>query len=142
MLPSGNSRLSRLHTKISLSPRGQKGDVRKLQFRVLPDDRTCSYLEIWLPTRDETWTDDGWMELTLTPPAGRKVAASSSWNKEACDRVGIKGRCSLQGILRIYRPPHEQGKVHHCLAAHGLAQFCATTCALRHVDDWIQESAG
>jgi hypothetical protein len=72
VLPSGNSRLSRLHAKISLPANSKNGDERTLQFRVLPDDRTCSYLEIWLPTRDETWPDDDWMKLTLKPPGGQK----------------------------------------------------------------------
>jgi hypothetical protein len=72
VLPSGNSRLSRLHAKISLPANSKNRDERTLQFRVLPDDRTCSYLEIWLPTRDETWPDDDWMKLTLKPPGGQK----------------------------------------------------------------------
>ena len=67
VLPSGNSRLSRLHAKISLPANSKNGNERKLQFRVLPDDRTCSYLEIWLPVRDESWPKV-WMDLTLTPP--------------------------------------------------------------------------
>ena len=71
VLPSGNSRLSRLHARFSLPPRnGKNQGMEELQFRVLPDDRTCSYLEIWLPARDKTWTDDNWMELTLKPPGG------------------------------------------------------------------------
>ena len=49
----------------------KKANERKLQFRVLPDDRTCSYLEIWLPARDEAWPKV-WMELTLTPPGGQE----------------------------------------------------------------------
>ena len=72
VLPSGNSRLSRLHAKISLPPSDSKnGDARELQFRVLPDDRTCSYLEIWLPTLPDITTRD-WVELTLEPPGGQE----------------------------------------------------------------------
>ncbi len=75
VLPSGNSRLSRLHARISLAPSGQDEDSKELQFRVLPDDRTCSYLEIWLPARDKAWSEDGWMDLTLKPPGGETSEA-------------------------------------------------------------------
>jgi hypothetical protein len=72
VLPSGNSRLSRLHAKISLPPRnGKNRGMEKLQFCVLPDDRTCSYLEIWLPALPGTSPKD-WMELTLKPPGGQE----------------------------------------------------------------------
>ena len=52
-----NAHLCHLRARdLSLSPGMAKtANERKLQFRVLPDDRTCSYLEIWLPARDEAW---------------------------------------------------------------------------------------
>jgi len=71
VLPSGNSRLSRLHAKISLPANGKNGNERKLQFRVLPDDKTCSYLEIWLPALPKR-SNEVWMELTLTSPGGQE----------------------------------------------------------------------
>jgi hypothetical protein len=75
VLPSGNSRLARLHARVVLPPgNGKNEETKKLEFRVLPDDRTCSYLEIWLPTREDTWTDD-WMEITLKPPGGEMSEA-------------------------------------------------------------------
>ena len=49
VLPSGNSRLLQGHAQFTLGPSGSATDKHKLKWRVLPDDATPSYLEIWLP---------------------------------------------------------------------------------------------
>lgn len=46
VLPSGNSRLSRCHAKFDLSGAGKE---QALAWRLLPDDPTPSFMEIWLP---------------------------------------------------------------------------------------------
>jgi hypothetical protein len=46
VIPSGNSHLGRLHAELAFDREGQAVD---LHWRVLPDDRTPSFLEIWLP---------------------------------------------------------------------------------------------
>ena len=48
VLPAGNSYLLRTHAQVSFEKIGQ---VVLLNWRVLPDCRTPSYLEIWLPYR-------------------------------------------------------------------------------------------
>jgi hypothetical protein len=50
VIPSGNSHLGRLHAERAFDRPGQTVD---LHWRVLPDDRTPSFLEIWLPL--EAW---------------------------------------------------------------------------------------
>ena len=45
VLPSGNSYLSRCHARFSINA----GRKKELHWRVQPDDRTESWLEIWLP---------------------------------------------------------------------------------------------
>ena len=50
VIPSGNSHLGRLHAELTFDRPGQ---TMKLHWRVLPDDRTPSFLEIWLPL--EVW---------------------------------------------------------------------------------------
>ena len=45
VLPSGNSYLSRCHANLSIGP----GRQTELHWRVQPDDRTESWVEIWLP---------------------------------------------------------------------------------------------
>jgi hypothetical protein len=46
VLPAGNSYLARCHARFSLGP---APDPITLRWRIQPDDKTPSYLEIWLP---------------------------------------------------------------------------------------------
>lgn len=48
VLPSGNSRQSRCHARIALNNK----EPQTLKWRILPDDATPSYLEVWLPRRE------------------------------------------------------------------------------------------
>ena len=66
VLPSGNGHLSRCHARISFQ--SLNPDV-ELKWRVQPDDRTSSFLEIWMPHRDPSETASR-MEVTVTPPGG------------------------------------------------------------------------
>src|SRR6266581_4297263 len=71
VVAAGNNRLSRCHASFHLEAHGVQGDRHSLTWRILPDDRTPSYLEIWLP-------NGGWpsVRVQVTPPGG---AAPSSW---------------------------------------------------------------
>lgn len=62
ILPAGNSLLMKDHVQFTLSA---DQPSRRLQWRVLSDDPTDSFLEIWYP-RDCT----GLVRITLTPPDG------------------------------------------------------------------------
>jgi hypothetical protein len=66
VLPAGNSHLLRGHAPVSFSSKTQSV---ALHWRVLPDDRTPSTMEIWLP-----WRAGGLgpsrMSVTVTPPGG------------------------------------------------------------------------
>jgi hypothetical protein len=66
ILPSGNSHLRRAHAKVSFRNPTDKLDM---SWRVLPDDRTSSFLEIWLPHRPGG-AGATRMALTVTPPGG------------------------------------------------------------------------
>jgi hypothetical protein len=79
-LPAGNSYLSRCHALASFRRRNQ---VVPLQWRVLPDDQTPSYLEIWLPFRGGA-AGPSRLELTITSPTGQsrtiqEGGAAQSW---------------------------------------------------------------
>lgn len=63
VMPCGNSHLARGHSEMAFPKRN---DAKSMCWRVLPDDRTSSFLEIWLPPR----TGAARMELTVTPPGG------------------------------------------------------------------------
>ncbi len=70
VLPSGNSFLDRCHAKRTLRP----DESQELRWRVQPDDRTPSFLEIWPrpATRDGTAPA---LEVSLQAPDGSTVAA-------------------------------------------------------------------
>jgi len=57
-VPAGNAYQSRTHANASLAP----GESVTLHWRVQPDDRTESYLELWLPEGAEG------VQISVTPP--------------------------------------------------------------------------
>jgi hypothetical protein len=65
VLPSGNSFLARCHAELRLAP----GEQRTLRWRVQPDDRTPSFLEIW-PGPVSTGGAAPKLRVTVTPPDG------------------------------------------------------------------------
>jgi len=62
VLPAGNSFLSRLHAQTSFTAAGQK---QPLMWRIPPDDRTPSILEVWLPAALPATSR---LTLTITSP--------------------------------------------------------------------------
>jgi hypothetical protein len=68
VIPAGNNRLSRCHASFTLAAQGNR---KSLAWRILPDDRTPSFLEIWLPNGGAPS-----VRVQVTPPGG---AAPSPW---------------------------------------------------------------
>jgi hypothetical protein len=64
VLPAGNNHLSRCHARFTL----EAGESQVLEWRILPDDATPNFLEIWL-TSD---TPAGSIEIQVTPPGNRE----------------------------------------------------------------------
>ena len=64
VLPAGNSHLARLHAEVRFE---QPGQTVVLHWRVLPDDRTPSFMEIWLP---RAAPDQKRVRLRVRPPYG------------------------------------------------------------------------
>ena len=63
VLPSGNSHLSRTHARLSFQA---VGETRSLEWRVLPDDKSPSFVEIWLPRGAPADR----IEVSVTAPTG------------------------------------------------------------------------
>lgn len=74
VLPAGNGFQSRTHARLFLTPAEPR---HTLQWRVQPDDRTESYLELWLAPGTQ-------VQVTVTPPDG---AAGSGPVTEGMVRV-------------------------------------------------------
>jgi len=70
VLPAGNNHLSRCHARLSLSP----GESRELAWRVLPDDQTDSYLEIYIPMG--LFPAPPTVEFSITAPDGAASKAT------------------------------------------------------------------
>ena len=49
VLGAGNHHLARMHARLDLAPQGAPAATQSLAWRLPPDDRTPSFLEIWLP---------------------------------------------------------------------------------------------
>jgi hypothetical protein len=64
VIPSGNSHLARAHAKVTFQA---AGDQAALPLRVLPDDLTPSFVEIWLPPAAAAGNR---VELTIATPQG------------------------------------------------------------------------
>lgn len=65
VLPSGNSYLSRIHGHVSFT--AAPPETKTLHWRVQPDDRTPSFLEVWLPA---TVPGQSRVTLRITSPTG------------------------------------------------------------------------
>jgi hypothetical protein len=65
VLPAGNSNLSRCHASFNLP-----GEYQELRWRVQPDDRTLSYVEIWLPEGFDPASRSGRVALSVETPSG------------------------------------------------------------------------
>jgi hypothetical protein len=116
VLPAGNSHLLRCHAAFALKPKPskkvkeEKDPSRKLlHWRVLPDDRTESFLEIWYP---EKHAAD--LEVSVTAPNGLAtpffgLTTSYVWS----DGTRVLGRIdfypppagSKRGVIRIALAP-------------------------------------
>jgi len=70
VLPAGNSMLARCHARFSLPA----GAVQRMQWRVQPDDRACSFMEIWTPPIPNGQPEPP-IEVRVTTPTG----ATSPW---------------------------------------------------------------
>jgi hypothetical protein len=139
VLPAGNSRLSRLHARISLSPKGEKGCMQELQFRVLPDDRTCSYLEIWLPTLPRPSSKD-WMEITLEPPGGERSLVLGAGAGKRAMQWAPHGDVLCKVYYEFIAPPTNRGRYVIALlptdlpdCEHQLAPFGTWTIAFKNL---------
>jgi len=66
ILPSGNSNLTRCHALVGFEKRGA---TQVLPWQMQPDDRTSSFLEIWLPER-RAGRKGSRLAVTVSPPGG------------------------------------------------------------------------
>jgi hypothetical protein len=93
VLPAGNNHLSRCHAQVVLAA----GAEETLQWRILPDDATPSFVEIWISGDD---ADDGLVAIEVTPPGG----PGSGWvhlNEVRCAKVNGSAICTIVHLNRV-----------------------------------------
>jgi hypothetical protein len=74
VLPAGNSHLARCHARFTLAHNAQQQP--RLHWRIQPDDRTPSYMELWLP---QLSAGHARVAVRVNPPG---AANTSPWIKE------------------------------------------------------------
>jgi hypothetical protein len=94
VLPVGNSFLLRTHAQVSFGLDDEKeDDVVSLNWRVLPDGKTPSYLEIWLPYTPPPIAASR-LKVTVTSPTG------ASWSVDELGPPQQFGPGPFYGELR------------------------------------------
>jgi len=69
VMGSGNSHLARVHARIEQRQlQAAENHCVELPWRIQPDDRTPSYVEVWLPHRDSKFPSP--IELSVVTPGG------------------------------------------------------------------------
>lgn len=71
VLPAGNANLARCHAEVKL-PGSAQPEPECLNWRLLPDDRTRSILEIWLP--DVRPVEEARISLSIATPDGTECS--------------------------------------------------------------------
>ena len=95
VLPSGNGFRDNCRARMTLAP-ATRGEVT---LRLLPDDQSVSFVEIWLTGLDR-------MRLAITPPQGTKFDRLIQNIDAVFDWQGNLGAGLMQTMARIYVRPY------------------------------------
>jgi len=87
VLPAGNNHLSRCHAHFDLAPSASQA----LEWRVLPDDATPNFLEIW-PRAEE---DADHLEITVQPPGAAARAGVAARRFTRGDVFALRGASGI-----------------------------------------------
>jgi hypothetical protein len=141
VLPAGNSHLSRCHARFDLDA----GASQELRWRVLSDDWTESYLEIWFPNGSDALT------VRLTAPDGDASVAFSAGvgstyqiggNVVAEAKYYAPGEVGKLAMLRLTLAPTAWPDGGKPLAPAGLWRIKVDNAAgdaeVRDIHAWIQ----
>ena len=77
VVPAGNNRLQRCHAEVSPAP-GKK-DAQPLRWRILPDDLTPSFIEMWLPITGNAPATVQVMVTTPTNSQSSPIKPGEEW---------------------------------------------------------------
>ncbi|MBB3019690.1 hypothetical protein FHR70_002755 [Microvirga lupini] len=103
VIPSGNSHLARAHATVSFQA---AGDQATLPLRVLPDDLTPSFVEIWLPPPPAAAANR--VELTIATPQG-DVSPPLEENDSDYLQYEIGGKVICEARYHFFPAPTGRG---------------------------------
>lgn len=139
VLSAGNGQLAEGHARVDVPTRGEVA----LTWRVLPDDHTPSFLELWPGAAVED------LVVVLTPPGGGPAVEVGPGRcvalREGDDCIATVGHhvCSAAGegpMVLVAIAPTASHDVHRALAASGRWTVTLRNCGDRplRVGAWIQ----
>lgn len=115
VLPSGNSHLSRCHAAVKFPPEvDPDAGLVELCWRVQPDDKTPSFLEIWLPHQGARPPGSDRIRLSITTPDGVSTALLGETHGTDVT-VRNNGEVICQAAYSFNPPPKARGLFHVCL---------------------------
>jgi hypothetical protein len=109
VIPAGNGHLSRCHAQVKFDAATRSVD---LLWRILPDDQTPSYLDIWLPPRTSAGSSSR-IEMTVTPPGGGTLgtlAEGAPYLLEWVEPGAVPKRVYCQVQYLHFPPPTSRGR--------------------------------
>lgn len=116
VLSAGNSHLSRCHGEFCFYG-DPSGEVHELEWMVLPDDRTSSYLEIWLPYDEDIGTlvegqyvDDDRISVSVIAPTGEAISTPVGGKHGCTVRLVRNGSTSSQDVAAEVKYSFVQGE--------------------------------
>jgi hypothetical protein len=96
VIAAGNNHLSRCHAQFALGP----GGAQTLQWRILPDDATPSFLEIWLPPPQRPDDPPPKVAVGLTPP-GSETSDAIKWVEAGQAREIADGDSVIATVIHL-----------------------------------------
>jgi hypothetical protein len=102
VIPSGNSHLARAHATVSFQA---AGDEAVLPLRVLPDDLTPSFVEIWLP---RAAAKGNRIELTIATPQG-EISPPLEENDSFILQYEVPGNVLCEARYHFFSAPTARG---------------------------------
>jgi hypothetical protein len=145
VLPAGNSYLSRTHAEIRFK---QHDEVVILPWRVLPDDRTPTFAEIWLPS-PPSGSPGSRLAVTVIAPTGERhsideTGGTAQWGAAGSVYAEARYYVSLVTNRRMFRislTATTDLDTTAPLAPAGLWKICLENCGLQDnepVHAWVQ----
>jgi hypothetical protein len=102
VIPSGNSHLARAHATVSFQAAGEQ---TTLPLRMLPDDLTPSFVEVWLPPSAAVGNR---VELTITTPQG-DASPPLEENDTYILQYDVDGKVLCEARYHFFPGPTERG---------------------------------